>query len=365
MENSNPFSICFNMLKLKYSVYDESISSLNVLQPTDKVNVFLNIETILNYLSTIKDLEQKLVLNPSFRVDMVADLINVAAHYKEFFKNNGLDTKVFLYMTDLTSEIESFHESKYNIDYRCYYLNKYNGNPKFALLTEGFVSDILPMAQNICDFIPDVYLIRSKNIEGSLIPFIVSEKYPDRKNFIVSGDMYETQYEFLPNFTHHLFKRHFGNSNLSVSVPQYIRALTKRDELNANEKEIFSHYGFYTLLLSCIGERYRSIDSINGIGVMTLGKLIQNQLNQLKISKDTENVNMLSTMFDDAFTKECVEENYQAINLKHSTSLLLEGEKKSILSQIEDRIDLNSLMKLNQTVFHSKEHELRIESLLK
>ena len=115
MENSNPFSICFNMLKLKYSVYDESISSLNVLQPTDKVNVFLNIETILNYLSTIKDLEQKLVLNPSFRVDMVADLINVAAHYKEFFKNNGLDTKEFLYKTHLTSQVASSQASNKHI----------------------------------------------------------------------------------------------------------------------------------------------------------------------------------------------------------------------------------------------------------
>lgn len=364
MENSNPFSICFNMLKLKYATYDESISSLNRLLPTDKVNVFLNIETILNYLSTIKDLEQKLILTPTFREDMIADLINVAAHYKEFFKNNGLDTKVFLYMTDLSSEIESFHESEYNMDFRSYYLNKYNGNPKFTSLVTAFKEVILPKAKLICDFIPDVYIIQSKNIEGSLIPFIVSEAFPDRKNFIISGDVYETQYEFLPNFTHHLFKRHFTASSLSVTISQYLKVLTRKENLDKEDCEIFSHYGLYTLLLSCIGEKYRSIDSVNGIGIKTLEKMIMKELNAFTITKDTENVDLLTKMFD-GFTKECVEENYQSISLKNSIKLLLDGEKKLVLSQIEDRIDLNSLMKLNNTMFHSKEHELRLESLLK
>ena len=364
MENSNPFSICFNMLKLRYSQYDESISSLNRLKQDDKVNVFLNIETILNYLSTIKDLEQKLILVPTFREDMIADLINVAAHYKEFFKNNGLDTKVFLYMTDLTSDIESFNESTYNMDYRCYYLNKYNGNPKFVSLTEAFTNIILPKAKIICDFIPDVYLIQGKNIEGSLIPYIVSEYYPDRKNFIVSGDIYETQYEFLPNFTHHLFKRHFTSSSLSYTIEQYLKVICRRDTVAKEDVSVFSHYGFYTLLLSSLGEKYRSIDSVNGIGLKTLEKMILKELNTCTLTEDTDNIELLGKMFD-GFTKECIEENYQAMSLKHSIKSLLDGQKKLILNQIEDRIDLNSLMKINNELFHDKEHELRIESLLR
>ena len=66
MEYSNPFSICFNMLKLRYSVYDESITSLNILTPEDKVNVFINLETAWKYLSMVRDLEKKLVLNRDF-----------------------------------------------------------------------------------------------------------------------------------------------------------------------------------------------------------------------------------------------------------------------------------------------------------
>lgn len=364
MNNSNPFSICVNMLKIRYSVYDESISSLNRLKPTDKVNVFINLETLLNYLSTIKDLEQKIILDTTFHVDMIADIINLAAHYKEFFTSNGLDTKVFLYMTDLHSETGAFHESETNMDFRCYYLNKYNGNPKFALMTEYFTDRILPKVKTICDFIPNVYFIQSKNIEGSLVPLIMSEHYGDRKNFIITGDMYDTQYEFFDSFTCHLYKRHFGNSNLAVTIPEYLKMITKKEEINAEEKDIFSNYGMYLLLLSCLGERYRSIDPISGVGLKTLGKTITKELTKFTISKNSENAEILSNIFE-GFTKDCVKENYECMSVKKSHQMILDGEKQEILSQAVDRLDINSLKKLNGSMFPNKEHELRLESLLK
>lgn len=362
MENSNPFSICFNMLKLKYSVYDASISELDVLKPTDKINVFLNIETVLKYLSTVRDLEQKLILNRDYPVSMIADFINLAAHYKEFFKNNGLDTKVFLYMTDLDSETEQFHECQYNVDYRCYYLNKYNGNPKYAVLCDGLKNRIFPKLKDICDFIPDVYFIKSKNIDGSLIPYIVSEDQPDRKNFIVSGDNYETQYSFLPNFTHHLFKRHFSSNSLSFDVKNYLKTISKHTELPPEDIDLYKNYGFFTLLLACNGETYRCIDKVNGVGYSTLTKKLRQSINTGELTSSIENINILSNIFDDK-TKEDVIENYNTISLKNSITMLLDGEKKEILSQVVDRIDLNSLMKLNNTLF--QDNRLRIESLLK
>lgn len=357
----NPFSICFNMLKLKYATYDASISSLGVLNPDDKVNIFLNVETILNYLSTVTDLEKKLFLNRDYKISMTSDLINVAAHYKEFFKNNGLDTKVFLYMTDLESTEESFPECEYNVDYRCYYINKYTGNPKFVELTESFNTFIIPKVKSLCDFIPDVYFIKSKNIEGSLIPFIVSEKYPDRKNFIVTGDIYDTQYTFIDNFVCHLFKRHYSNRSLSCTIPEFLKVLTHKEEISKEELDIFSNKGFYTLLLASLGEKYRSVNKIMGIGFRSLYKNIVCALNESKITKDTESVELLSEMFEDIEHDEIIE-NYKSISLSNSIGLLTDGDKKIIQEQITDRSDLNSLMKLNNDIF--KEYPLRIESLL-
>jgi hypothetical protein len=40
----DPFSVCFNLMKIKYKDYDESLTSKNFLSPSDKVNVFINLE---------------------------------------------------------------------------------------------------------------------------------------------------------------------------------------------------------------------------------------------------------------------------------------------------------------------------------
>lgn len=361
-ENNNPFGICFNMLKIKYAKYDETISSLGVLNPNDKVNVFLNVETILNYLSTIRELDEKLNLHREFTTTMVSDLINVAAHYKEFFKNNGLDTKVFLYMTDLTSEEEAFHESQYNIDFRSYYLNKYQGNPRYGTLYDGLIETIIPRVQSICQFIPDVYFIHSKNIDGSLIPYIISEEYPDRKNFIISSDAYETQYTFMNNFVHHLFKRGFTNYSLSYDIKSHLKVITKSEEITPDELKVFSNQGFYTLLLAARGDRYRSICKINNIGMKTLTKIILQNINMSRVTYTTESIELISEMFDDKQKDEIIE-NYNSISLKNSISLITDGEKKLITTQIIDRSDINSLLKINKELF--VENELHLESLLR
>ena len=53
----DPFSVCFNILKIKYKDYDESLSEKKFLEPNDKINVFINLETAFKHLSMIADLE--------------------------------------------------------------------------------------------------------------------------------------------------------------------------------------------------------------------------------------------------------------------------------------------------------------------
>ena len=61
MESTNQFSVYFNLLKIRYNIYDDALTEANFLNPTDKVNVFINIETLFKYLSMIKDLEKKMM----------------------------------------------------------------------------------------------------------------------------------------------------------------------------------------------------------------------------------------------------------------------------------------------------------------
>lgn len=361
-ESTNPFGICFNLVKIRYQVYDESLTSMGFLEPTDKVNVFINIETVLKYLSMTKDLEKKLIVNRNFPDYMESDIINIAAHYKDFFRGNGLDTKVYLYMTDLNSEVEYFKETRYVDEFRSYYMNKYTSNPKFILLGDRLRQEIIPDVKTICDFIPNVYFIHSKNIDGGLIPYIIGQAMPDRKNLIVSGDMHDTQYSYEPSFIDHLHVRGYNANVLEASTKGYLKTISKSDTISPELIDLFKNGSFYRVLLACMGDKYRSVDGIRGIKFAKMVHILKNALNEQRITKDTRNASLLADLFPED-VKEHIYQNLQALDIKNEYEMLLDGDKKQTLAQIVDRSDINALQHLNRTKFSN--NQLRLECLLK
>ena len=128
-EYSDSFSVCFNMMKMKYSSYDKDIDEARFLAPDDKVNVFISFETVMKYLASIKDIDRKLVLEREFPVIIASGALNLAAHYKRFFRQNGLQTRVFLYYTDPRSDEYALYDK--NDEYRSYYTQKFLHNPHY------------------------------------------------------------------------------------------------------------------------------------------------------------------------------------------------------------------------------------------
>ena len=226
-ELGNSFSVCFNIMKIRYIDYDQSFDELQTIGPNDSINVFINLESVFNYITMIKDLDKKLVTEDNFVQIMVSDILNLAAHYKRFFRGNKLQTKVFLYMTSFDSD--SFKEMKFNEDYRSYYLNKFNTNPRFSTLTDYLKNEILPEAEQICQFIPNVYIINAKNIDASVIPYAVSNLYSGSKNVIISSDYFDTQYSFKPGFTVHYLRRSPLHSSITYTLHGYLKEIIKRD----------------------------------------------------------------------------------------------------------------------------------------
>ena len=356
----NPFSSSFNILKIKYKDYDESLTSKKFLEPIDKINVFINLETVFKHLTMIQELEKKLVLQRDFETILISNILNLAAHYKRFFISNGLDTKVYLYHTDFDST--EFNQCKYNEDYRMYYLCKYNNNPKFVYLTDALKATILPEVKIYCEFIPNLYYISAKNIEGSLVPLVIAENDPTRKNLIIGGEFYDTQYSFMKNFVNHFIHKGIGMYTITSSVPEYLKELTKKsdDEIN-NLINDYNYYGTYCSLISVLGDRNRSIDGLSGIGPITLQKYIQDGIQRHEINHQTDNGEMLSDIFHDKELKNEFLINYYCTSLMSMFSELNESEKISLLNQKQDRNDMNSLMSLNKTKF--ADYPLILEAL--
>ena len=103
---------------------------------------------------------------------------------------NQVDTRVYLYQTDFNSE--RYNQLKYNENYRSYFHCKYTQNPRFIYFTDALREKSLPLVKTCCEFIPRVYYISAKNIEGSVIPYVIQQddktRNDHRKNFIIGDD---------------------------------------------------------------------------------------------------------------------------------------------------------------------------------
>ena len=356
----NPFGVCFTSMKMKYQLYDQSLKNLNVGEVKD-CNVFINFESVMTSLSLIRDLESKLLLERKFTYILESEMINLCAHYRRFFRDNGCNTKVYLYYTDLTSD--TFSNFIFNDEYRSYYLNKFLKNPKFQLLGNNLVDTIIPRVKKILEFIPGVYFISAKNIEGSMVPLILAKENKDAKNFIITGERYDTQYTMYPStFIAHFFKRSPLNLQIIGEPKQCVADLFKDNEQESdnNGYELFRNPSFYSTLMSVMGDKKRSVDPLKGVGCKTVQKYLNNGIDKGLVTKDTNTIELISSVFPEEY-HDLLINNFRCISLESQYLNLTEQDRFNITNQIVDRSDYSSLLELNKSDY--KDYPLMLTEL--
>lgn len=357
-ESMDPFSMYFNMMKIKYVDLDNILSNINNIYVGDNVNVFINLESIFKYLTIMKDLEQKITICNDFYEIIISNLLNIAAHYRRFFINNRCSTKVFLYYSDFNST--KYHQDLYVPEYRSYYTIKYSVNPKFIKFTECFTDKILPDTKEILSHVNGVYIMNSHNIESGVIPYIISKEYADSKNIIIGAELYETQYSLIDNFINLcVIKSKDGPLKWLSSADECLHKMFLKEE-NADEMVsiLTSSYESYCALLAIMKDKYRSVDGVKGIGPVTLYKSLKqrniNKSNPIDFNKDTD-------LFYDKDAEELFRSNYKAISVMEGYSMLSKSDIKTILDQMIDRFDNNDLMYLNRERFFN--HQIMLQEL--
>jgi ligand-binding sensor protein len=241
---------------------------------------------------------------------------------------------------------------------------KYNDNPKYVSFTETFLDVIMPEVKTYCDFIPNVYYITATNIEGSLIPLVISKKDEGRKNLIISADMFDTQYDLLNNFEMHIIHRCNGFARIAWNVPGYMEIQTRRsNDYIKDVCDVFEkNYYFYVGLLSMLGSRIRSIDGINGFGPYTLKKSIMDGINSKKINENSSNPEMIASIFNDDDLKDEFINNFLCTSYMHMYNNMATSDELNITNQMIDRSDITTLQALNRTRFYN--HPIKLEWLI-
>ena len=344
------------MLKWDQISQQLNLASLK-LNEGDEINVFINFESILRNLSWNKDLNKKVQF---YKQDVVLELesaiLNLIAHYKAFFKKEKCKPKLYFYYTNILSEEQQM--KVYDKYYRQYYRNRYLMNPQFRSMGELLTTIIIPEVKLILSYVPDCYFLCSERFDSSVIPLIVANS-SNRKNVIITGDVFDTLYLFNPNFITIYIKRRFQHFSVISDIDSSVQSIVKNE--NPFDLTIFNSEMYYRLLLSIKGSKIRNIRSAKGFGYGKFIKLLKDGIDRNIVLRDFSSLDSIIQLFPDNYAG-AIKKAFQCTSIDTQYALLSNTDIEEIQTQIVDKVDIESLEALNNKRF--LEYPINLQSLI-
>ena len=332
----------FNMFKIRFTILDNIISSNNDIKPDDKINVFINVESILKLFMNIKMEEYLRVSNEERVLEFISNLINLAAHYRLYFSKNKLYSRVYLIMPNILSE--RFNNRVFNDNYRTFISKKYAQDVNFTSCRYT-VKEGLRFAKVITEYIEGVYIIESEHIESSVVPMIISEEDKSYKNMLVTTDPYDYQY---------------SNHGFYVLRPKKAESfLIKGNIINTIRREnkikntIIVNELFYSFILSIIGDKFRGIPNIKNMGLSKTLSQIEKGVKIGRIPDGANNIRLLLDIIKSEDDRLQILNNFFSMDVAFQCESLTTKDKYNILNQINDKFDIESLRDINDKYFIS------------
>lgn len=358
MEKTTSVGICAGSYMLKWNMLDDHIHNSTIgIKPMDEVNVFINLECVLKNLSMQKGLQTYLAFNKKkFVIEMESSILNLMANYRMYFEKEKCFPKLYFYMTSLSEEDQQM--KIYNKFYRSFYHNRYMVNPQFKLAGETLRDIILPELKLILSYIPGCYYLEANTFDGSIIPYIIST-LSNRKNVIITGDIFDTLYLFNTNFLPIYIKRRFQHFNVYSDIDGVIQSIVK-DE-SPFDLTIFNSEMYYRLLLSIKGSKIRNIKSAKGFGYGKFMTILKEGIKNDIVLKDFESIDSIIQLFPDNY-REDIKNAFQCTSIETQFSLLSQVDIDYITNQIVDKVDIESVEALNNKRF--LDYPINLQGLL-
>lgn len=348
MEQYNPgVAVAAGALMLKWNLMDQHVHQNHInLQPMEEVNVFINLESVLYNLTMQKGLASKVNFHKQkLVIELESAILNLMAHYRTYFQKEKCFPRMYFYVTDLSGEEQQM--KSYNKYYRSFYHNRYMNNPQFRIMGEVMKDIILPEIKLILSYVPGCYYLESKTFDSSIIPQIVST-FSDRKNVIITGDVFDTLYLFNPNFMTIYIKRRFSNFNVITDIDGAVQSIVK-DE-SPFDLTIFNSEMYYRLLLSIKGSKIRNIKSAQGFGYGKFMTILKNGIKDGIVLRDFASLDSILQLFPEQYQKD-IKTAFQCTSIDTQYNLLSETNIDDIKSQMIDKVDIESLESLNNRRF--------------
>lgn len=320
----------------------------NCHDDTDPKMVFINFDNILcEILNQWADIGYQAENNKSKVVaETVQFIMEIIGHYRQYFK----DYMIILYHTDIESNSQLFKTNMKNgNDYRINYLSRFD-TIKYRGFKKLYVESLYDIIQNIIDAIPDVYMIKTKNIDSNLVPLTFAKEFPDRKIIVVTWDNVDTLLGFYADNITVVYdgRKNGGVSPDIINGRKYIDTVT--NTINPN------HYGMFAtrVLMAAVGNYDRSLYGIGkkqGNGYDVVGQWLQNTFENNLIPLRFNDYKVIQSQIKNPQQRIDFEDSYLGMDIEYQYQLLSQEDKTDILYRLDHTpVDPNEIIKLFPSV---------------
>ena len=362
-----------NAFKLRYVYLDKLFNGRLEAKSKGKrlvtdVNIFINFESLYNYIRR-RDVEKEIATAKKKEIRMIyrsaiAEFINVAAHYREYFKRHQIRTNIFYYFNELEETYVNYNNSALVPEYRNHFIESTTAIDRLTI--NSLIADSIPFMRIITEYIDSVYMVGTKRVEASLIPFIINMegKFPANMNILIIKDEYDYQY---CNNNFLVISKYLGEPVILTkrNIMRFMRHKKKyKEKITSTGKNITRDLNpiLLTFILTFLGDRKRSIPGIKGFGFTR----IYNQLSRLydvgyifDEEPDTMQIQNLCDIFSKygsfSFREEDLRNEvmtlFKVYDFEYQYSVMSKGQREHILDQLKNKSDVQGLIELNDKYF--------------
>lgn len=348
----------FNSHKVKYFTLDKLIQPIKRSYPIKTVNLFINLDDLYHRYHVPFNNEVLLTSGSGMERSMIANILNLCAHYREFFVREGWNTTVYVYYTSLyTGE---FRNELYIENYRKHYFDIVApSNQDFYAINSCFHS-CLDLMTILFQYINGVYLVNSNQIEPSVMPYYIQSKiHPADWNFILTRDSYDYQYIAYPKWS--ILYAHSQNVTL-ITRESVWRSVIDLEKLDPPPAIINFPPEFYQIALYVIGNKYRNIPKLRKVSWRSIfGVLQQLQEETLGMSPAQCDAFMVPIL-GGKDTAQKFHNNIAVTNVKYQADLISQIDEAKLLNSFIDIDDTQNLNELARVYF--ADHPINLTFLL-
>ena len=347
----------YNSFKIRYVLLNKLFREQH-FNNVKSITLYINLESVLNplhqnsYEEYLSSCTQDAIQEEY--ISVIANIINIAAHYRSYFTREHVFSNIVYYYTDFTDQ-KHYNNSVHIPKYRKNYCDMYK-DKKYERVNEILVGAI-EYCHKIVDFLDSVYILKSDRLDGSVIPYLCHDdkRLKADLNLLLTKDVYDWQY------VNHGFMVLVpkGDDSVLLNREVFMKYLLYKNDMMDKYKVVISSE-LYPFILSVMGNKKRNLEKVRGIGFKRLYKELENLYIKDYISEENEycyNIEYLNDLirsnngFYDTGVKELISSNYYAIDLDRQLNIADSNDNDKILSSIINRYDTNGLKRLNDHTF--------------